>query len=75
MTECSPSVTLFPLPRMPVAVTADGGAITSDAGALLLRELEAGLGLAMLGVFLFALVVGLFVELVGTYHYGFTCAW
>jgi hypothetical protein len=28
--------------------------------------------LAMLGVFVFALVVGIFVELTGTYHYGFT---
>ena len=46
MTECSPSLTLFPLPRKPVVVTADGGAITSEAGVLLLRELDAGLGLS-----------------------------
>jgi hypothetical protein len=46
MTECSPSLALFPLPRKPVVVTADGGAISSDAGALLLRELDAGLGLS-----------------------------
>ena len=46
MTECSPRLTLSPLSRKPVVVTAEGGAITSDAGALLLRELDTGLGLS-----------------------------
>ena len=45
MTECSTALTLFPLPWKPVVVLADGGALTSDAGALLLRQLDERLGL------------------------------
>jgi Transposase DDE domain group 1 len=45
MTECSLSLTLSPLPKKPVVVTADGGALTSDAGVLLLREVDERLGL------------------------------
>ncbi len=45
MTECSADLTLFPLPTKPVVVRADGGALTSDAGALLLRQLDERLGL------------------------------
>jgi hypothetical protein len=45
MTECSTALTLFPLPRKPVVVSNDGGALTSDAGALLLRQLDERLGL------------------------------
>jgi len=45
MTDCSPDLTLFPLSQKPVVVRADGGALTSDAGALLLRQLDERLGL------------------------------
>jgi len=45
MTECSADLTLFPLPGKPVVVRADGGALTSDAGALLLHQLDDRLGL------------------------------
>jgi len=45
MTECSADLTLFPLPTKPVVIRADGGALTSDAGALLLRQLDERLGL------------------------------
>ena len=45
MTECSAALTLFPLGHKPVVVGADGGALTSDAGALLLRQLDDRLGL------------------------------
>jgi len=40
MTECSADLTLFPLSRKPVVVRDDGGALTSDAGVLLLREVD-----------------------------------
>jgi hypothetical protein len=45
MTECSTEVTLFPLPKKPVVVRNNGGAITSDAGVVLLREIDERLGL------------------------------
>lgn len=45
MTECSTSLTLFPLPKKAVQVRNDGGALTSDAGVLLLREMDERLGL------------------------------
>jgi len=53
MTECSADLTLFPLPHKastgpagkPVVVSNDGGALTSDAGALLLRGVDDRLGL------------------------------
>jgi len=45
MTDCSTDLTLFPLSTKPVVVRANGGALTSDAGALLLREIDEGLGL------------------------------
>jgi len=45
MTECSAELTLSPLSRKPVVVSNDGGALTSDAGALLLRQLDERLGL------------------------------
>jgi hypothetical protein len=53
MTECSLDVTVFPLAKKsatrslgkPVVVRNDGGALTSDAGALLLREIDEELGL------------------------------
>ena len=45
MTDCSADLTLFPLPTKPVVVRADGGALTSDAGVLLLRQLDERLGL------------------------------
>lgn len=45
MTDCSLHLSLFPLPRKPVWVRDDGGALTSDAGALLLRETDERLGL------------------------------
>jgi len=45
MTDCSLQITLFPLPRKPVVVRNDGGALTSDAGVLLLREIDARVGL------------------------------
>jgi len=45
MTDCSPDLTLFPLSQKPVVVCANGGALTSDAGVLLLRQLDERLGL------------------------------
>ena len=45
MTDCSASLRLFPLAGKPVEVRADGGAITSDAGVLLVREVDERLGL------------------------------
>ena len=45
MTDCSAYLTLFPLPTKPVVVSANGGALTSDAGALLLRQLDERVGL------------------------------
>jgi len=38
MTDCSADLTLFPLAHKPAVVRDDGGALTSDAGALLLRR-------------------------------------
>lgn len=62
MTECSVELRLFPLPKKPsggragrasrglagkpVVVRNDGGALTSDAGVLLLREIDEGMGLS-----------------------------
>jgi hypothetical protein len=46
MTTCSPALTLFPLPKKPVIVTADGGALTSDAGVLLVQRVDQHLGLS-----------------------------
>jgi hypothetical protein len=45
MTDRSADLPLFPLPEKPVVVRADGGALTSDAGVLLLRQLDERLGL------------------------------
>ena len=45
MTDRSADLTLFPLPEKPVVVRAEGGALTSDAGVLLLRQLDERLGL------------------------------
>jgi hypothetical protein len=45
MTDCSADLALFPLSHKPVVVRANGGALTSDAGALLLRQLDDRLGL------------------------------
>jgi hypothetical protein len=45
MTDCSADLTLSPLSTKPVVIRADGGALTSDAGVLLLQELDARLGL------------------------------
>jgi hypothetical protein len=45
MTECSTDLTLFPLSQKPVTIRSDGGALTSDAGVLLLRQLDERLGL------------------------------
>jgi len=45
MTDCSTHFALFPLPKKPVVVRNDGGALTSDAGVLLLREVDERLGL------------------------------
>jgi len=45
MTDCSTDLTLFPLSTKPVVIRADGGALTSDAGTLLLRQLDDRLGL------------------------------
>ncbi len=45
MTDCSTGLTLFPLSAKPVVIRADGGAVTSDAGALLLRQLDERMGL------------------------------
>ena len=45
MTDCSLSLTLFPLPKKPVIVRNDGGALTSDAGVLLLRDIDGRLRL------------------------------
>lgn len=46
MTVCSPALTLSPLSQKPVVVTADGGALTSDAGVLLIQRLDQQLGLS-----------------------------
>ncbi len=45
MTGCSTHFSLSPLGRKPVAVSNDGGALSSDAGFLLLREADRRLGL------------------------------
>ena len=45
MTECSTSVMLSPLGKKPVVVTNDGGNVTSDAGVLLLRDVDREIGL------------------------------
>ena len=45
MTECSTEITLFPLSQKPVVIRNDGGALTSDAGVLLLRQIDERLGL------------------------------
>lgn len=45
MTDCSTDLTLFSLSTKPVVIRADGGALTSDAGVLLLRQLDERLGL------------------------------
>jgi len=45
MTDCSAELSLFPLSHKPVVVRANGGALTSDAGVLLLREVDERLGL------------------------------
>ena len=45
MTECSTEITRFPLAQKPVTIRNDGGALTSDAGVLLLRQLDDRLGL------------------------------
>lgn len=45
MRECSTELTLFPLAKKPVVVRNDGEALTSDAGVLLLREIDEQLGL------------------------------
>lgn len=45
MTACSPALTFSPLATKPIVVTADGGALTSDAGALLLEQVDRYLGL------------------------------
>ncbi len=46
MTACSPTLTLSPLPSKPVVVTADGGAVTSDAGLVLVQRVDQHLGLS-----------------------------
>jgi hypothetical protein len=46
MTVCSPALTLSPLPEKPVVVTADGGALTSDAGVLLVQGIDQQLGMS-----------------------------
>jgi hypothetical protein len=46
MTDCSAELSLSPLPTKPAVVRTDGGALTSDAGALLLREVDERLGLS-----------------------------
>jgi len=45
MTECSTALSLFPLPKLEVVVRDDGGEIASDAGVLLVREIDERLGL------------------------------
>jgi len=45
MAECSPSLSLSPLSGKPITVATDGGDLTSDAGVLLLRELDREIGL------------------------------
>jgi len=45
MTDCSAELSLSPLPTKPAVVRTDGGALTSDAGALLLRAVDDRLGL------------------------------
>ena len=46
MTACCANLVLFPLPQKPVVVTADGGALTSDAGVLLVQRVDQRLGLS-----------------------------
>lgn len=46
MTECSTTLPLFPLSQKPILVRNDGGALTSDAGVLLLREIDERLKLS-----------------------------
>jgi hypothetical protein len=45
MTDCSADLTLFPLSHKPVVVSNNGGALTSDAGVLLLRRVDERVGL------------------------------
>jgi hypothetical protein len=45
MTECSAELSLFPLSHKHVVVSNDGGAPTSDAGALVLRDIDERLDL------------------------------
>jgi len=45
MTDCSAELSLSPLPTKPAVVRTDGGALTSDAGVLLLRAVDDRLGL------------------------------
>jgi hypothetical protein len=40
MTACSPTLTLSRLPTKPVVVTADSGALTADAGVLLVQRVD-----------------------------------
>jgi hypothetical protein len=46
VTQCSTHISLSPLGKKPVVVTNDGGQLTSDAGVLLLREVDRKLGLS-----------------------------
>jgi hypothetical protein len=45
MTRCSPEASLSPLPTKPAVMRTDRGALTSDAGVLVLRAVDEGLGL------------------------------
>ncbi len=45
MTECSTQLTFTKMVSRPVVVDFEGGAITSDGGAILLREVDERLGL------------------------------
>lgn len=45
MTECSTSLLLSPLQKRPLVVSNDGGDLTSDAGVLLLRDMDRKIGL------------------------------
>jgi len=44
MTDCSADLTISPLSHKPVVFSNNGGALTSDAGMLLLRQLDEWLG-------------------------------